>query len=102
MGRVAIESVEGNQRRVSGELVFASVREALGQSDALFDDADGELQVDLGGVERADSAGIALLIEWARRAKARNLDIQYTHMPEQMAAIAEISHLDRVLRYSVA
>ena len=57
---------------LTGELSFASVPAALDQADALI--ADG--QIDLSGVTRTDSAGLALLLELTRRARVNGKQLR--------------------------
>lgn len=90
----------GNRLQISGELTFATVTSVLKQSQPLFQKAGDEIEVELGGVVRADSAGLAMLIEWMRRAAAEGRSITFLHLPEQMRAIAEASDLDSVLPLS--
>lgn len=83
--------------QVSGELTFATVSALLEQSRPLLDGAQGWLVMDLAGVERVDSAGLALLIQWMRMAKSGAVDILFRHVPEQLLAIAHASDLDSIL-----
>jgi phospholipid transport system transporter-binding protein len=81
---------------VEGSLTFATVREVLRESQAALA-ASGELEIDLSGVVAADSAGLALLIEWYRDATRRNRDIRIRGTPASLLALAKISDLDKVL-----
>ncbi len=81
---------------VSGELTFDTVAATLKRSRPLVERGSGPLLVDLAGITRTDSAGLALLIEWVRRAKAVGRELRYANMPEQMQAIARVSDLDHL------
>lgn len=84
--------------RLSGELNAASVPALLKRIDAWLTAAgSGDLAVDLAGVERADSAGVALLLEIQRRARAKRRGVSFLHPPEQMRAIIGFCALDQVL-----
>lgn len=83
--------------QVSGELTFTTVTTLNGQAEKLFAGQSGDFTVDLGGVTRADSAGLALLIEWLRWARQRQVAVRFRHMPAQMRTIAAVSDLDPVL-----
>ena len=89
--------LDGERLQVSGELTFATVTELLGKSRRLFAEAGKHIEVELGAVERADSAGLALLIEWMRIASSHGAGITFCHLPEQMRAIAVASDLDSLL-----
>lgn len=79
-----------------GELSFDSVPTLWRRSAELWR-VEATVTVDLAGVARADSAGLALLADWARQARARGLTLTYHDMPEQMRDLARVSGLDRVL-----
>jgi phospholipid transport system transporter-binding protein len=83
--------------QVSGELSFATVNRLLEQSQPLFQTAQGWLVMELAEVERVDSAGLALLIQWMRMARERSVDILFRHVPQQLLAIAHASDLDSIL-----
>lgn len=89
------------QFRVVGELSFETVPALAAQSAQLFRGCP-LLQIDLGGVGRSDSAGLALLIEWVRQARALEQDIVLLEMPEQMRDIVRVSGLDNVLPFGRA
>ena len=81
---------------VSGELSMNTVPELLKQG-CLQGEGDAEIRVDLQGVERADSAGVALLIEWQRHASRQQRSISFQNIPSQMLAIARLSGVDELL-----
>jgi phospholipid transport system transporter-binding protein len=82
---------------VSGELTFATVRDALHSSQQLFSQATA-LNIDLSGVSAVDSAGLALLIEWYSRASKANKSISFVAVPKQLSALARISDVDQLLK----
>jgi len=55
------------------------------------------LVIDLAGVERANSAGLALLLEWLEMALRRGLSLSYAHLPESLDRLAAVSHLGDLL-----
>lgn len=82
--------------RVSGALDFQTVPELAEQADVLFSQSE-TIDVDLSGVTRADSAGVALLVEWMHEAHRQKKGIRYLNIPTQMLAIARVSSLDHIL-----
>lgn len=92
-----IDSIQKGHFRIVGELTFNTVPEAAKKGLALFDEAVGELHIDLQEVSRTDSAGLALLITWMRYAQVNNKSLQLFNIPDQMLAIARISSLDQIL-----
>jgi phospholipid transport system transporter-binding protein len=82
--------------QVNGELSFATVKQALDDSQQYMVSLD-ELRIDLGAVTRSDSAGVALLVAWMRQAKNLDKTILFANVPHQMIAIASASGLDALL-----
>ncbi|MBD3669401.1 MAG: STAS domain-containing protein [Gammaproteobacteria bacterium] len=95
--RTSLHRREDGSYVVRGELSYATVTPLLKHSDDLFADASDALVVDLDGVTRADSAGLSLLIEWWRQARAHDKTIEYTNLPEQILATARLGGLDELL-----
>lgn len=76
-----------------GELTLSTVNAAL---DA---HATVAAQLDLAQVSRADSAGIALLLELTRRAKAQGGAVQFTGANAQVRGLAGFFGVDSVLNF---
>jgi phospholipid transport system transporter-binding protein len=57
----------------------------------------GEVCIDLSGITRADSAGLALLIDWLRIARREKVTLRFEKLPEQLTQIAEVCDLHSVL-----
>jgi len=53
--------------------------------------------IDLSRVTEADSAGLAVLVEWLATAKSRGTVIRYECIPAQILAVARISDLESLL-----
>ncbi|KAB7623831.1 lipid asymmetry maintenance protein MlaB [Alkalilimnicola sp. S0819] len=87
---------EGGSCALSGELSVESVPGLWARGDELWRRGP-ELVLDLSGVRRSDSAGLALLAEWTRQARQHGLSLHYRGMPEQMRALARVSGLERLL-----
>jgi len=58
---------------------------------------DQEQSVDLSGISRIDSAGVALLLEWTREARRRHVNIRFENVPEQVLAIARVCGVEHFL-----
>lgn len=99
MRQAALRTGPDGRLSLEGELSFETVVQLLGEIRRLLD-KDTEIRVDLQGVSRADSAGLALLVEWMRIAKELGKSIQFLNIPQQMLAIARVSGLDQVLPLS--
>jgi phospholipid transport system transporter-binding protein len=93
----AIKYEEHSKRFVvTGEMTLESAKIALIESKGVFD-AVNDIEIDLQHVTQADSAGLALLVDWMRAAKKAKKSIAFKHLPEQMNAIAKASGLDELL-----
>ncbi len=97
MAEIRIAVRDGSCLRLEGELSYATVPRIVATGADMVARCGGEVIVDLGGVERADSAGLALLVEWMRVARRRRKSIVFRAMPEQMRAMARVSDLERIL-----
>jgi len=96
MATVDFEALQDGRFRVTGPLNFDTVSEALEKSRGLFA-AHSRVQLDLAGVEGTDSAGLALLVEWAAWARRESRSIVFRQVPEQALALARISEVDKLL-----
>ena len=89
-------SPEGQgQYALSGELSFRTVPGLLREGERLFEGCSAFV-LDLQGVDRADSAGLALLLEWLRSCRRRQQDLYFRNLPQALVEIARVSNLDEV------
>lgn len=90
-------SADGSGRViVTGSVTFATAGDLLRASEPLFA-GQKAVTVDLGAVTNVDSAGLALLLEWLRRARSDARAVTYTGLPEKLVAIAKLSGVDTML-----
>jgi phospholipid transport system transporter-binding protein len=82
---------------VEGSLDFTSVPAIVTRVSEFLGNGATSIVIDLKGVTRADSAGLALLVEWIRVAHRRHRNIAFRNIPAQMLAIAKVSGLERIL-----
>ncbi|MEP6997560.1 MAG: STAS domain-containing protein [Betaproteobacteria bacterium] len=54
-------------------------------------------RVDLKGVDPVDSAGVAILLEWKRRAAGERRSLAFENIPPSMASLAELYGVDGLL-----
>lgn len=85
---------------ISGELSFRNAVAALDAAQAALGQGQGPFEVDLGGVTRADSAGLALLLELARDAQAAGRELRCTRVPEQLRRLAGFFGVTDVLAFA--
>ena len=91
-----LEAVAAGRLKLVGDLSFRSVPRLLEASLDMIREVP-EITVDLADVERSDSAGVALLVQWMREVRSQGKSITYLNIPSQMLAIARVSSLDAVL-----
>lgn len=77
---------------VEGELDFDSVAGLWDESLRLFQKPPA--RIDLAGVKHSNSAGVALLVEWLREAKAKGQELCFVNIPPQMVSIIEVADLN--------
>lgn len=87
----------GNGRfALFGDLSFQTAVRALEESRKLFAD-HSTIELDLAGITRADSAGLALMLEWVTWARSTAREVRYQNIPEQIISIAQISEVEDML-----
>ena len=88
-----LRPVAGQGVRLEGSL---RASDAVALHDAL--PVDGQpLQVDLGGIEAVDSAGLALLLDWQARRRQQGGELTLISAPEALVRLARISGVDTLL-----
>ena len=95
-GGTSLEQLADGEFKISGDLDFQTVPAMWQKSLALFANCPS-IQIDLSGVNRSTSAGLALLIEWMRFARSRNLSIAFHNLPIQMREIARVCEVETKL-----
>lgn len=82
---------------LTGDLSFSTVPDLMKGMDMQSADRD-RISIDLAGVTRSDSAGLALLVEWLRESERLGKSITFLNMPAQMQSIARICGLGEILQ----
>lgn len=91
-------TVEGDGTlAVRGVLNFDTVPDVYDRSLAWVQKSQGAITVDLKDVQRADSAGLALLVEWLHLARRRNRELNFVNVPEQVRSLIRVNGLGRAL-----
>ena len=78
---------------VAGNLTFAGMDKNTAKS-CKFLKGVGSICIDLANVKTADSAGLALMIEWIRLSRLQQIQLSFANIPEQLRAIVKLSGLD--------
>lgn len=77
---------------VTGAMSFDTADRILDSSRRLFGDYS-DLEVDLSQVNDADSAGLALLLEWKAQANKHGGSINFVGIPKSLLAIAQTTEV---------
>jgi phospholipid transport system transporter-binding protein len=81
---------------LAGELSFASVPGLLDKSQRELDFST-DLHLNLSGIEHADSAGLALLLEWLDLSRKAGGTLSLSQLPEALLDIARVSNVETLL-----
>lgn len=92
----AIREAAPGRLEASGTMSFESAARALTAGLALIPHGK-PCTVDLSRVKEADSAGLAVLVEWLATARKRGTQVRYEGIPAQILAVARISDLEDLL-----
>lgn len=93
-----IEWDEGGCARLSGPLTFDSSPGLFHQVEARSENGHATHRIDLSGVSRADSAGLALLLEWQARAIAAGAAMTIENAPSGLMQLARLCEAVETLR----
>ena len=88
---------EGDTLTLSGEIDFGNAGEALDQGRRAIE-STARLKVDLSGVSRSNSAGLALLIEWLGIARRCGHSVSFAGVPHGLQQLAEVCQVDGLLK----
>lgn len=81
---------------LSGEMSFDTAERILRESEEPFEQHT-RIEVDLSGIGKADSAGLALLLEWITWANHTVREIRYVDVPQRLRAIAKTTEVEELL-----
>jgi phospholipid transport system transporter-binding protein len=84
---------------LSGDVGFADAARLLDEGDAAFC-GEARVEVDLSKVARFDSAGLALLLEWALSAREAGRSVRYLNIPPSVLSLAGMSDVTGLLEPS--
>jgi phospholipid transport system transporter-binding protein len=88
---------------VGSAMTFATARGVCEAGIACFEsDGSPTITVDCATVPNADSAGLAVLIEWRRWAHQHGRHLKFANLPAQISAIAHLSEVSELLADAVA
>ena len=92
-----LELTPGGQARLGGLLTFETSTRLYHEMEKVLHAGNQLEQIDLSGVTEADSAGLALLLEWQAITGASLL---VSNAPESLIRLAELCEADDFLNLS--
>jgi len=94
VSKLNVEVYDSGNVSVSGEITFFTINDALS-----FKVLTGgpDVVINLSGVTRSDSSGLALMVHWLREAKEKQINLKFEAIPEKLFALAKVSNLDEIL-----
>jgi phospholipid transport system transporter-binding protein len=96
--RVSISEPSVGRVIVTGELTFGTAREARQLGVLVLESSRAErIVVDCAAVTRADSAGLAVLLDWLAWGRRHSRTVGLENLPASLIAIARISEVDGLL-----
>lgn len=101
MSDARLETQGEGRFRVEGDLDYDTVSRLLHVDDIMFSQGTKDIVVDLGGITRTTSVGLALMLEWLRMAHSKSKNIKFSNVPAQMLAMAKVSQLETILQLDI-
>lgn len=96
----SISKTESGHYCIVGSLTVDTVPQFVDKMTRMFEKNDPVQIIDLAGILKSDSSGVALLVEWMRQANRINTKIRFLNMPENMRAIVTVTGLRDILPLS--
>lgn len=97
MKTVTIEQYASGCYNIGGDLTFASIN---ADTPIALAATDNIIKLNFSQVEASDSAGLALIIEWLKSAKARQFTLQLENLPDPILSLAKLSGMETILGLS--
>lgn len=95
---VSLNQADGGVPRcvIEGVLDFTTASSAL-EKVSVFIPEHAALDIDLAGVTRANSAALALMIEWLATARRANSEVTFHHIPDGLRQLAVVCQVDGLI-----
>ncbi|PKM13409.1 MAG: anti-anti-sigma factor [Gammaproteobacteria bacterium HGW-Gammaproteobacteria-3] len=99
MSTVSVTDRGGGVFAVSGDLTFTGIDKKIIKSLTFLTSAN-PLTLDLSQVGNTDSAGLALVIEWIKYTRERQIELKLRKLPKQLLTLAKLSGLDQTCYFA--
>jgi phospholipid transport system transporter-binding protein len=97
----AIRAVRPGLVLIEGELTFGTVAGLYAEAIGVSRGAEPVSTVDLAAVTRADSAGLALLLEWQAILGGDGHKVKFANVPSELQRLAVLCEADELLDIGV-
>jgi phospholipid transport system transporter-binding protein len=85
----------GERCFLTGDLTHDQVSALLDEDAAFLD--KGAMIIDLAGVQAIDSSAISLMLEWTRRATARNAKVSFANLGPALSSLMDLYGVSDVI-----
>jgi len=92
-----IREAGSGRYRLEGAMTMATVTGLRSEGLRAFARGAGPIEVDLTDVQRADSGGLALLIDWLAWARRAHRELRYASLPPAVRSLARLSDVEALL-----
>ena len=86
--------------QINGELTFNSTPDLYRELESRFKSTGQIIDIDLQKVDRTDSSGLALLLEWQAMANLNNRKLRISNSPSNLLMLAKLCEADMLLDIS--
>lgn len=91
-----IASEGAGRFRIEGDIGFYSVMHLLQEGRELFKHEE-RVRLDFSGVEKINSSGLALIIEWMKDASRESRALEISNLPFEFLAMTHICNVDDLI-----
>lgn len=85
---------------LSGEMNFISTPGMYRELESRFTDEGAIRNIDLAGINHADSSGLALLLEWQAMSNRLDQQLNITNVPANLLRLARLCEADNLMNIS--
>ncbi len=94
-----LEAISPGQFKLVGVINFETSPAIEQQGQRMLQvSTDEHWQIDLSGVIQADSSALSVCLSWVRLARAQKKSIKFNNMPLDLAALAEVCTVQKLLQ----
>lgn len=95
MQNIEIQSPSKDNYIIKGDLTFSTIDKTT-MKVLNFQQSASIINIDLKQLGKIDSAGLALLIEWIKFARAYQTELRFENIPAQLSALAKLSDISEI------